>query len=88
MPQADGEPTDRETTEYVTAVALFLRTKSITRCPTVCAAPTQATVAADDRAAYRHYIAAKEAARLDRARSLRRLASPWPSPPVKADDRA
>jgi hypothetical protein len=69
-------------TDYETAVALFLRTKSVTRCPTVCAVPTQATVAEADRAAYRDYVAAKEAARLERARSLRNLVDPWPSPPM------
>ncbi len=84
MPQADDQTTDEQTsddqtTDYQAAVALFLRTKSITRCPTVCAVPTQATVAADDRAAYRSYIAAKEAARLERARSQRHLVHPWPS---------
>ena len=47
-------------TDNETAVAHFLRTKSITRCPTVCAVPTQATVADADRAAYRDYVAAKE----------------------------
>lgn len=74
--------TDDETTEYEMAVALFLRTNSITRCPTVCAVPTQAIVAENDRAAYRDYIAAKEAARLEKARSLRHLVHPWPSPPM------
>jgi len=41
-----------------------LRTKSITRYPTVCPVPTRATVADADRAAYYEYVAAKEAARL------------------------
>ena len=44
--------------DYETALALFLSTKSVTRCPTVCAVPTQATVADTDRAAYRDYVAA------------------------------
>ncbi len=77
MPQADYQ-----TTDYETAVALFLRTRSITRCPTVCAVPTQATVADDDRAAYRDYVAAREAARLERAKALRHLVHSWPSPPM------
>ena len=75
----DDQTTNYETTDYEAAVALFLRTKSITRCPTVCAVPTQAIVADDDRAAYRSYIAAKEAARLEKAKSLRHPAHPWPS---------
>jgi hypothetical protein len=74
MPRAD-----HETTDYETAVALFLRTRSVTRCPTVCVVPTQATVADDDRAAYRLYVAAKEAARLEKAKASRRLFHPWPS---------
>jgi hypothetical protein len=74
MPQADVD-----TTDYEAAVALFLRSNSITRCPTVCVVPTQATVAEGDRAAYRDYIAAKESARLERAKSLRHLLHPWAS---------
>jgi len=69
-------------TDYETAVALFLRTRSVTRCPTVCAVPTQATVAAADRAAYRDYVAAKEVARLEKAKSLRHPVHPWLSPPM------
>lgn len=38
-------------TEYEAAVAEFIRTKGITRCPTVCLAPTQGSVAATDRMA-------------------------------------
>lgn len=64
------------------AVALFLRTKGVTRCPTVCAVPTQAIVADADRAAYRAHVAAKEAARLEKARSLRLPGRPWPAPPL------
>jgi hypothetical protein len=69
-------------TDYEAAVAVFLRTRGVTRCPTVCAVPTQAIVADADRAAYRDHIAAKEAARLEKARSLRHLVHFWPSPPM------
>lgn len=58
-------------TDYEAAIEKFLRTKTITRCPTVCAVPTQATIADSDRAAYRNYIETKEAARLARAKTLR-----------------
>jgi hypothetical protein len=68
--------------DYETAIAHFLLTKAVTRCPTVCAVATQATVADADRAAYRDYVAAKEAARLEKVRSLRRLVHPWPAPMV------
>ncbi len=69
-------------TDYETALALFLRTRSVTRCPTICAVPTQAIVAAADRAAYRDYVAAKEAARLERAKSLRHPVPSWSPAPM------
>jgi hypothetical protein len=69
-------------TDYENAIALFLRTNGITRCPTVCAVPTQAIVADADRAAYRDYVAAKEAARLERAKLLRHPVSGWLPPPM------
>jgi hypothetical protein len=68
MPQSD----------YEAAIAQYLRTKTVTRCPTVCVVPTQATIAETDRAAYRDYVASREAARLERAKSLRNLVSPQP----------
>jgi hypothetical protein len=57
-------------TDCEAAIAKYLRTKGATRCPTVCVVPTQATVADTDRAAYRAYVAAKEAARRERVKSL------------------
>ena len=41
--------------EYEAAVAAFIRSKGITRCPTACALPTQGTVPAADRAALENY---------------------------------
>jgi hypothetical protein len=38
-------------TDYEAAIVQYLQTKGVTRCPTVCAVPTQATVADSDRAA-------------------------------------
>lgn len=67
-------------TDYEAAIARYLQTKQVTRCPTVCAVPTQAIVADSDRAAYRDYVAAKEAERLAKTKSQRILANPWPSP--------
>jgi hypothetical protein len=43
--------------EYEAAVAAFIRSNGITRCPTACAVPTQATPAAADRAALQRYAA-------------------------------
>ena len=65
--------------DYQAAVAAYLSTRGVTRCPTVCAVPTQATVADADRAAYRDYVAAKETARLEKLKSSQ-LAH-FPSPP-------
>jgi len=59
--------------DYEAAVAEFLRTKGVTRCPTVCVVPTQATVAEADRAAYRDYVAAKEAARLEKQKTIQEI---------------
>ena len=59
--------------DYQAAVAAFLRTKGVTRCPTVCVVPTQATTTEADRAAYRDHIAAREAARLEKLKTRRHL---------------
>ena len=56
--------------EYDAAVAEFMRTKGITRCPTACAVPTHADVAETDRAALRNYNDAKEAARAEKSRNF------------------
>ena len=68
--------------DYEAAVAEFLRTKGVTRCPTVCVVPTQATVAETDRAAYRDYVAAKEAARLEKQKTLQQILNLPPTPPM------
>jgi hypothetical protein len=60
--------------EYDAAIAEFMRTKGITRCPTACAVPTHADVKEADRAALRDYSAAKEAARMERARNYQLFA--------------
>ena len=46
--------------EYDDAVAAFIRTKGITRCPTACALPTHAIIAATDRAALEGHAAKRE----------------------------
>ena len=66
--------------DYEAAVAAFLSTNRVTRCPTVCVVPTQATVAEADRAAYRDYIAAKETARLEKLKSAQLVHFPSPPP--------
>ncbi len=37
------------------AIAEFIRTRGVTRCPTACVLPTQASVAEQDRAALAEY---------------------------------
>jgi hypothetical protein len=49
-------------------IAAFIRTKGVTRCPTACAAPTQASVNASDRAALRERSERIEARRAEKAR--------------------
>jgi hypothetical protein len=66
--------------DYEAAVAAFLRSKGVTRCPTVCAVPTQATVAEADRAAYRDYVAAQEAARAEKLKALQQMLRLAPLP--------
>ena len=68
--------------DYEAAVAPFLKKKGVTRCPTVCVVPTQATVAEADRAAYRNYVAAKEAARLEKLKSLQHVVHLTILPPM------
>ena len=46
--------------EYDAAVAAFIRTKGITRCPTACTYPTEGTVSAADRAALEAYAGERE----------------------------
>jgi hypothetical protein len=53
---------------YEAEIAAFIRAKGITRCPTACAAPTQASGSASDRAALRERAERMEALREERAR--------------------
>jgi hypothetical protein len=56
-------------------IAEFMRKKGITRCPTACAVPTHAAVSEADRAALQNYNAAREAARLEKARTFHLFAA-------------
>jgi hypothetical protein len=49
--------------EYEAAVVEFIRSKGIARCPTVCLAETQGSLAAADRAALRRRAERPEAVR-------------------------
>jgi hypothetical protein len=54
--------------EQDAAVAAFIRAKGVTRCPTVCAVRTQASVAEADRVALRQRDEQLEANREERHR--------------------
>jgi len=49
--------------EYEAAVSAFIRARGVTRCPTACVVPTQATIGAADREALRQRWAEAEARR-------------------------
>jgi hypothetical protein len=49
--------------EHEAAVAAFVRSNGVTRCPTACAVPTQGTIAPADRVALKNYAAARRRAR-------------------------
>jgi hypothetical protein len=57
------------------AVAEFIRSKGVTRCPTVCSNPTQATVPPADRTELQRHAEVQDAAR--RARSPRHKQKAW-----------
>jgi hypothetical protein len=61
--------------EYAQAVAAFLSERGVTRCPTVCLAPTRASVSDADRVALRSYAEIREAVRRARRRELQQILS-------------
>jgi hypothetical protein len=65
--------------EYDAAIAAFIRSKGITRCPTACAVRTQGTVSESDRKALQRRAAEVEIQRI-RRRGRDRLAAFHPSP--------
>jgi hypothetical protein len=71
MPEKDSE-----------AVAEFIRTKGITRCPTACVLPTQGVVTAADRVALEEHATAR-----DRLRQAQ-VASYELPPTMRSDARA
>jgi hypothetical protein len=61
------------------AVAEFIRTRGVTRCPTACLLPTQGSVAPPDRVALAEYAERRD--RVRRARAARQNAFfPFASP--------
>ena len=56
-------PATMSSSEYETAVAAFIRSNGITRCPTACLVRTQASVPAADRVALEQYEAERAQSR-------------------------
>jgi hypothetical protein len=71
--------------EYEAAVGAFLRRKGITRCPTACALPTQATIDATDRASLQNYAAARYQSRRQKIVARERALSALGFPAVSGE---
>jgi hypothetical protein len=54
-------------------IAEYIRTKGVTRCPTACAVPTQASVNEADRAALGEYAVERDRQRREKAAARARL---------------
>jgi hypothetical protein len=63
------------------AVAEFIRTRGVTRCPTACVLPTQGAVGRADREALGEYAARRE--QLRRVRLATRMQQFWTVEPVQ-----
>ena len=68
------------------AIAEFIRTKGITRCPTACVLPTQGLVGAADRAALEEYAVARDRTR--REKMAARIRSFWEAGLPLAEDKS
>jgi hypothetical protein len=67
--------------EYEAAVAAFIRSKGVTRCPTACLVRTQASVPAADRVALERYEAGREQSRRENLAAAARALGALPVPP-------
>jgi hypothetical protein len=63
-------------TDYARAVAEFLSERGVTRCPTVCVAPTLASVSDADRVALRSHAEIRETVRRARRRAMQQMIAP------------
>jgi hypothetical protein len=66
--------------EYEAAVAAFIRSKGVTRCPTACLVRTQASVPAADRAALERYEAGRQQSRRESLAAAARSLGVLPPP--------
>jgi hypothetical protein len=67
------------------AVAEFIRTRGVTRCPTACVLPTQGAVGAADREALEEYAARRE--QLRRVKLATRMQQFWTVEPMQPVDK-
>ena len=82
-PMVDGSMRQMmQGTDCDTAVAEFIRTRGVTRCPTACVLPTQGSVAVADREALEEYAARRN--QLRRAKLAARLQQFWPAELVQS----
>jgi hypothetical protein len=56
-----------------TVIAEYIRTKGVTRCPTACVVPTQASVTEADRVALEEYRSERDRQRREKAAARARL---------------
>jgi hypothetical protein len=56
-----------------TVIAEYIRTKGVTRCPTACVVPTQASVTEADRAALEEYRSERDRQRREKAAARTRI---------------
>jgi hypothetical protein len=62
-------------TEYEIAIAEFIRSKGITRCPTVCLAPTQGSVGVTDQMTLQRRAEHLEELRQEKLRSKQSMSA-------------
>ena len=67
------------------AVAEFIRTRGVTRCPTACVLPTQGAVGAADREALEEYAARRD--QLRRVKLATRLQQFWTGEAVRSAEK-
>jgi hypothetical protein len=66
--------------EYEAAVAAFIRSRGVTRCPTACLVRTQASVPDADRAALERYEAGRAQSRRENLAAVARSLGVLPPP--------
>jgi hypothetical protein len=78
---AGGRDSDQD---FAAAVAEFIRTRGVTKCPTACVLPTQASVTEDDRSALGEYAARRDQRRQQRLAA--RVKQIWNVEPAAAPE--